>query len=103
MALTLQRMPDFREQGLTLFEQLLELDLYGARGALDEIDLAKRYLLDRAPLEIRSPILPCDSGHARMAIRIKPHGVCRDRLEARSAMGPRRARRNGEPAQEALL
>jgi hypothetical protein len=42
MALTLQRMPDFREQGLTLLEQLLELDLYGARGALDELDLAKR-------------------------------------------------------------
>jgi hypothetical protein len=42
MALTLQRMPDFREQGLTLFEQLLELDLYGARGALDELDLPKR-------------------------------------------------------------
>jgi hypothetical protein len=27
MALTLQRMADFRERGLTLFEQLLELDL----------------------------------------------------------------------------
>jgi hypothetical protein len=41
-ALTLQRMPGFREQGLDLFEQLLGLNLYGARGALDEIDLARR-------------------------------------------------------------
>ncbi len=41
-ALTLQRMPGLREQGLDLFEQLLALDLYGARGALDEIDSARR-------------------------------------------------------------
>ena len=41
MSLTLQRMPEFREQGLALFERLLALDLYGARGVLEEIDAAR--------------------------------------------------------------
>jgi hypothetical protein len=41
MALTLQRMPESREQGLVLFERLLALDLYGARGLLEEIDAAR--------------------------------------------------------------
>jgi hypothetical protein len=40
-ALTLQRMPSFREQGLDLFERLLALDLYGARSALEEIDAVR--------------------------------------------------------------
>ncbi|MEO8917353.1 MAG: hypothetical protein ABI488_08000 [Polyangiaceae bacterium] len=38
IAVTLQRIPAFREKGLTLFEQLLELNLYGVRQALDDID-----------------------------------------------------------------
>jgi hypothetical protein len=42
IAVTLQRIPAFREQGLSLFERLLELDLYGARSTLDEIDFARR-------------------------------------------------------------
>lgn len=42
IAVTLQRIPSFREQGLSLFERLLELDLYGARSTLNEIDFAKR-------------------------------------------------------------
>jgi hypothetical protein len=35
-------MSAFREQGLSLFERLLALDLYGARSTLDEIDFARR-------------------------------------------------------------
>jgi hypothetical protein len=42
IAVTLQRMSAFREQGLSLFERLLALDLYGARSTLDEIDFARR-------------------------------------------------------------
>jgi len=38
IAVTLQRLPGFRTQGLTLFERLLELNLYGARQALDALD-----------------------------------------------------------------
>jgi hypothetical protein len=39
IALTLQRYEGvLREQGLTLFERLLELDVYGARDALTELD-----------------------------------------------------------------
>ena len=42
ITLTLQRMPEFREAGLRMFEQILDLGLYGAREALDEIDFARR-------------------------------------------------------------
>ena len=42
ITLTWQRMPEFREAGLRMFEQILDLGLYGAREALDEIDFARR-------------------------------------------------------------
>lgn len=42
ITLTLQRIPDFREAGLSMFEQLLDLGVYGTREALVEIDFARR-------------------------------------------------------------
>ena len=38
IALTLQRLPSWRERGLELFERLLELDIYGVKGVLFELD-----------------------------------------------------------------
>jgi hypothetical protein len=38
LTLTLQRIPQFRERGLTAFEQLLDAGIYGARQALDRVD-----------------------------------------------------------------
>lgn len=38
-AITLQRTHDYREKGLALFERLLELEAYGAREALRDIDV----------------------------------------------------------------
>jgi hypothetical protein len=38
LALTMQRLPRYREAGLNIFERLLAVGLYGARSALDEID-----------------------------------------------------------------
>jgi hypothetical protein len=38
LSLTLQRMPLYRERGLTVFEHLLEAGLYGVRQALDQVD-----------------------------------------------------------------
>jgi len=42
LSITLQRIPGFLEQGLDLFEKLLELNLYGARQILDEVDMSGR-------------------------------------------------------------
>ncbi len=38
IALTLQRYDDTRDDGLQIFERLLELDAYGAQDALNELD-----------------------------------------------------------------
>lgn len=38
LALSFQRMPEFREQGLSLFDQLLELGVYGIPEALKAVD-----------------------------------------------------------------
>jgi hypothetical protein len=42
LTLTLQRLPDFREVGLAMFEQLLGLGVYGTHEALAQIDFARR-------------------------------------------------------------
>ena len=47
ISVTLQRIPNFRESGLAVFERLLTLGIYGARHALDEVDVWARY---RRPL-----------------------------------------------------
>ncbi|WP_437309225.1 NACHT domain-containing protein [Sorangium sp. So ce388] len=49
IAVTLQRLPDYREEGLALFERLLEMELYGARRTLRELDVSPR--LDGHPDE----------------------------------------------------
>ena len=42
LTLTLQRLPEFREVGLAMFEQLLGLGVHGAHEALARIDFARR-------------------------------------------------------------
>ncbi|WP_437934507.1 NACHT domain-containing protein [Sorangium sp. So ce341] len=49
IAVTLQRLPGYREEGLALFERLLEMELYGARRTLRELDVSPR--LDGRPDE----------------------------------------------------
>jgi hypothetical protein len=62
LAVTLHRLgPTTREVGTRLFEQLLDIDAYTARGTLDEID--NRFREERA---IRRPSLP------RRAVRSRP-------------------------------
>jgi len=62
LAVTLHRLgPTTREVGTRLFEQLLDIDAYTARGTLDEIN--NRFREERA---IRRPSLP------RRAVRSRP-------------------------------
>jgi hypothetical protein len=42
ITLTLQRLPEFRDVGLSMFEQLLGLGVYGTHEALAQIDFARR-------------------------------------------------------------
>ncbi|MEI9954310.1 MAG: hypothetical protein WDO74_36410 [Pseudomonadota bacterium] len=42
ITLTLQRLPDFRDVGLSMFEQLLGFGVYGTHEALAQIDFARR-------------------------------------------------------------
>ena len=62
LAVTLHRLgPDTREIGLTLFEQLIEIDAYEARQTLDEIDNRFREnapTLRRRRLRRRSQVVP---------------------------------------------
>jgi len=51
ISLTLQRIGSHREKGLELFERLLDLDAYGIRGTLLELD--RRPSLDSAPIRQR--------------------------------------------------
>ena len=43
LSLTMQRLPQFREEGLNIFERLLAIGFYGARRALDEADAWPRF------------------------------------------------------------
>jgi hypothetical protein len=47
IAVTLQRLPGYREEGLRLFERLLELELYGARRVLRELDVSPQLNIRR--------------------------------------------------------
>ncbi len=53
ISMTLQRLLDYREKGLTLFEKLLELDIYGVNYVLFELDRRPHKTVPQRPLRRR--------------------------------------------------